>query len=192
MAHDDHDRALRDVDWGELYERQAERGAFVDPVCDLLGLESGDAVLEIGAGPGYVSARLAERVAPGVVYALDRQRDALRYLREESGEPVEGVRPVVGDVGALPVRFAAPTPALASFVLHHVRDPERAIAEVAAALPAGSPFLVAEFHLDSPKGPPEDHRIPPEQVREWLSDAGFTVETIADLSEAWYAVLARR
>lgn len=48
-----------------------------------LDLRAGDRVLEIGAGPGFVSFALANRVAPapaGIVYAVDRSTEALAHL----------------------------------------------------------------------------------------------------------------
>ena len=135
MTDDDFDRSMSDTDWATVYERQTEREDLVPHLCRLLDLSAGDRVLDIGCGPGYTATRLADRVAPGPVYALDRHLDALRYLLEEADGDVEHIRPVVGDVEALPVRFSRPIAAVASLVLHHVDAPERAIEAVAAAIP---------------------------------------------------------
>lgn len=190
--HDDFDREMHDADWTEIYERQAESADLVARMCDLLGLEAGDHVLEIGSGPGYISARLAEWVAPGTVYALDRQHAALRYLLDEAPESTAHVRLLVGDAATLPVCFSQPTPALASRILHHVPAPAHAVEEVAAAIPRTSPFLVVEYYPGADEGPPEDHRIAPGRMREWLARAGFALEAESDLSESTYAMLARR
>lgn len=190
--HGDFDKEMHDADWAEIYEHQAASGDLVACMCDLLELEAGDHVLEIGSGPGYTSARLAERVAPGVVYALDRQSAALRYLLEAAPETTAHVRPLVGDAATLPVCLSQPTPTLASRILHHVPAPEIAIEEVAAAVPRTSPFLVVEYYPDADEGPPEDHRIAPGRMREWLSQTGFTLDEGLDVSEATYALLARR
>jgi SAM-dependent methyltransferase len=188
----------------EFYERQAARGGLVDDLCDVLGLGAGDDVLEVGCGPGYTSLRLAARVAPGRVYAVDRQPAALQYLlataagatdaQSPVGGDFEAVCPVVGDAESLPVCLSQPTAAVAAFVLHHVDAPARAVASVADSLPAGSSFLVAEYHPDAAGevGPPTDHRIHPDRVRSWLADAGFDVEADHSLAEEAYAVLARR
>lgn len=189
---DDFDKAMSGTDWATVYERQTEREELVPHLCQFLGLSAGDQVLDLGCGPGYTAARLAERVAPGLVYALDRQPDALRYLLEESDEDVEYIRPVVGNAEALPMHFSQPIPTVASLVLHHVDAPERAIEEVAEAVPRGSPFLVLEYHPDAPDGPPRDHRIAAGRMRRWLSEAGFTITEECDLSGGMYALLGRR
>lgn len=194
------EKAMHDTDWAAVYERQAAHADVVPRLCDLLGLHEGDHVLELGSGPGYTSARLAECVAPGVVYVLDRQLDALRYLREERDAATLGaaaetrscIRPLVGGAEALPLRFSQPTPTLASLILHHVDAPEDAIEEVAAAVPPSSPVLIVEYYPDASEGPPRDHRIAPERIRQWLSTAGFTLDDTVELSEELYALLAVR
>lgn len=188
----DFDKEMHGADWAAVYERQATRSDLVPNICDLLVLEAGDHVLEIGSGPGYTSACLAKRVAPGLVYALDRQPSALRYLIEKADDNTDLIHPVVGDADSLPLRFSQPTPALAALILHHVPAPERAIEEVAAAVPPESPFLVVEYYLEAAEGPPPDHRLTPGQIREWLSKAGFTIDEEYALSEELYAVLSWR
>src|SRR6516225_10550765 len=64
---------LSHLSWDEVYARQASRAALIPDWLNALQLKPGDRVLEIGAGPGFVSFALADRVGPtGVVYALDR------------------------------------------------------------------------------------------------------------------------
>ena len=73
---------LTHLTWDEVYARQVKRASLVGEWMDALHLKSGDRLLEIGAGPGYVSLMLADRVGPaGTVYAVDRSADALAYLQ---------------------------------------------------------------------------------------------------------------
>lgn len=186
---------MHDADPAELYERQTARGDRYDEVPDLLDLDAGDALLDLGAGPGYGALRLADALAPGTVYALDRDVDALRYCRARASEEgIGNVATVAGDVAALPLAFRAPTAALAAFVLHHVDDPPTVLESVAGALPRTSPLLVLEYHPDAPGeyGPPIERRLDPRDVRAWLSDAGFLVEEVSGHPEEQYAVRARR
>jgi ubiquinone/menaquinone biosynthesis C-methylase UbiE len=192
---DTFDRELDDVDWTELYERQAARsGGLTGRFCDLLGLEAGDHVLELGSGPGYTSAKLAANVSPGTVYAVDRHPGALRHLRETVTQETACVRAVCGDVTGLPVRFTEPTPAVAAFVLHHLAAPGAAIDAIRSALPPDSPVLVAEYRPEAAGefGPPLDHRLASARVREWLRDAGFVLTESVSLPEEKYALVSRR
>ena len=59
--------------WVDVYARQEKRAHLVDASMDALCLKPGDRVLEVGAGPGYVSMALAARVGrEGMVYAVDK------------------------------------------------------------------------------------------------------------------------
>ena len=67
---------LSHLSWNEVYERQTLRADLVSDWMEALRLKPGDRVLEIGAGPGYVSFVLAERVGhTGTINALDRSAD---------------------------------------------------------------------------------------------------------------------
>lgn len=69
---------LSHLTWDEVFARQVRRAALVEDWTEALQLQPGARVLDIGAGPGYVSLVLAERVGPdGLVYAVDRSADAL-------------------------------------------------------------------------------------------------------------------
>src|SRR3954469_22313019 len=65
-----------------------------------------DWVVEIGAGLGTLTARLAERVPEGKVIALERHPDMLAVLRGELGE-VENVEIEPGDALRYDLRMAA-------------------------------------------------------------------------------------
>jgi protein-L-isoaspartate O-methyltransferase len=63
---------LTHLTWDEVYARQVKRGSLVNDWMEALRLNTGDSVLEIGSGPGYVSLALADRVGPtGMVYSVD-------------------------------------------------------------------------------------------------------------------------
>lgn len=191
---DDFRGESRTENWQEVYDRQAARGDLIDRCDELLGLPSRDRVLELGCGPGYTTAQLVERVRPGVVFAVDRQPAALRFLRSDARVGIEHVRLIAGDLEALPLRFSEPIPTLMAFVLHHLDAPDLAIGELHRALPAPSPLLVVEYNpaVRGDVGPPLEARIRPAAVESWLTGAGFTVERTADLPEEKYAVLASR
>jgi trans-aconitate methyltransferase len=74
---------LSHLTWDEVFARQVRRAALVEDWMDALRLQPGARVLDIGAGPGYVSLVLADRVGPeGLVYAVDRSADALAVVAE--------------------------------------------------------------------------------------------------------------
>jgi precorrin-6B methylase 2 len=74
---------LSNLDWATVFARQAERAALVPAWLDALDVQAGSRLLDLGAGPGYVSLQAAQRVGPtGMVYAIDRSADALDYLAD--------------------------------------------------------------------------------------------------------------
>jgi ubiquinone/menaquinone biosynthesis C-methylase UbiE len=187
---------LSHLTWDEVYARQAKRAALIGDWIDGLHLGPGDRVLEIGAGPGYVSLALAERVGPtGVVYALDRSADALAYLkRQQSERGIAQIQPIVGDAAALePARVRAGA-ALITMVLHHTDDPAGILRNVARCLPDGAPVVIGEFHPDGPcsGGPPREHRLAPEQVKQWCEQAGLTVTGYRRQTPEHYVLFAER
>jgi SAM-dependent methyltransferase len=100
--------------WDEVYARQAKRAHLLGDWLDALGLKPGDHVLEVGAGPGYMSLILAERVGKdGVVYAVDRSAEALSYLERLQGERgIRHIRRIVADAATLEAADLHPNSAL--------------------------------------------------------------------------------
>jgi ubiquinone/menaquinone biosynthesis C-methylase UbiE len=187
---------LSHLSWDEVYARQARRAGLVGAWVDGLHLESGDRVLEIGAGPGYVSLALAERVGPtGVVYALDRSADALAYLeRQQAERGVAQIQRIVGDAAVLEPTSVRAGSALITMVLHHADDPAAILRNVARCLPAGAPVVIGEFHPDGPcsSGPPREHRFAPEQVEKWCEQAGLAVASYRRQTPEHYVLFAAR
>lgn len=187
---------LSHITWDEVFARQARRAALVEEWMDALRLQPGARVLDIGAGPGYVSLVLADRVGPeGLVYAVDRSADALAYLeRLQRDRDVPQIQRVVADVTTLDLGTLHPDSALVTMVLHHTDDPPGILSNVARLLPSGALTVVAEFHPEGPceVGPPQAERVPPEQVRAWCESAGFEVLTYRRQTPEHYMWIVQR
>ena len=170
---------LSHLSWTQVYERQAQRAGLVNDWMDGLHLKLGDRVLEIGAGPGYVSLALAERVgSTGVVYALDRSPDALAYLeRLQVVRGIHQIQRIVADAAVLEPTSVKAGSALVTMVLHHADDPAGILHNVTRCLPDGAPVVIGEFHPEGPcsSGPPREHRLSPAQVERWCEQAGLTM-----------------
>ena len=187
---------LSHTTWDEVFARQLKRAGLVEEWMNGLQLKPGARVLDVGAGPGYMSLVLAERVGPdGLVYAVDRKADALAYLeglQQERG--VAHIQRVVADVTTMERGTLSPDSALVTMVLHHTDDPPGLLANVARLLPTGALAVVAEFHPNGPCkiGPPQTERVSPEQVRAWCEAAGFTVLTYREQTSEHYMLIVQR
>ena len=154
--------AIRGIDEAkarELAARNLElRGRSPDEIAaraaylDLLGIGPGEHVLEVGCGSGVVLRDVARRVAPGgMAVGLDPSPALLTVARELADEHglADGVELREGDVRALPFGDAEFDAVLAVTTLVHVRDPERAISEMARVTRPGGRVAVFDRDNDS-------------------------------------------
>ena len=126
--------------------RLALMSQLLDPMhrrcIDALGVaRPGARTLEIGCGNGSISAWLAERVTPGgkaVAVDLDLSLVDVRGPNLELRQ---------GDIVAGPVEQGAFDLVTARAVLHHVSDPEAAMANMVASLRPGGALLLIEPDL---------------------------------------------
>jgi SAM-dependent methyltransferase len=140
----------------ELAERLEQRAQSPDEIAvraaylELLGLEPGTRVLDVGCGTGAVARDAARRVAPGgLVVALDRSPALLAVARElaERGGLAPLIRFQRGDARALPFADGEFDVAVAATVLSHVPDGARAVPEMARVVRPGG--RVGVFDLDT-------------------------------------------
>ena len=121
-THGHHESVLRSHRW-----RTAENSAaYLLP-----RLKSGDTLLDIGCGPGTITADLATQVTPGRVTALERTGPALDLARAEiARRGLDTVDFAVGDVHALDFADDTFDVVHAHQVLQHVGDPVTALREM--------------------------------------------------------------
>ncbi|MEW2354534.1 methyltransferase domain-containing protein [Spirillospora sp. NPDC029432] len=91
-------------------------------------LRPGATVLDVGCGPGTITAGLAERVAPGRVTGVDAAASVLDEARRTAGD--RNVEFAVADVHALGFADGSFDVVHAHQVLQHVADPVRALREM--------------------------------------------------------------
>lgn len=121
-THGHHESVLRSHRW-----RTAANSAAY-----LIGeLRPGMAVLDVGCGPGTITADLAALVAPGTVTGVDTTRDILDQASAVAAERgLENVGFATADVHALEFADDSFDVVHAHQVLQHVGDPVRALSEM--------------------------------------------------------------
>ncbi|MFF4245555.1 methyltransferase domain-containing protein [Streptomyces sp. NPDC001822] len=121
-THGHHESVLRSHRW----RTAANSAAYL-----IGGLRPGMAVLDVGCGPGTITADLAVLVAPGRVTAVDASREVLEGAARVAVERgLENVGFAVADVHALDFPDDSFDVVHAHQVLQHVGDPVKALREM--------------------------------------------------------------
>jgi predicted methyltransferase len=170
-----HQHAFSDAEkWAHVFD-DPQRDEWQKPheVIQALALKPDAVVADIGAGTGYFSARLANMLPKGRVYAVDVEPDMVKYLGERAKkEKLRNLTPVKasGDSPRLPRKVDL---VLLVDVYHHIDDRAAYFRKLRPLLKPGGRVAIIDFRMDSPEGPPKTARIPPEKVKEELSRAGY-------------------
>ena len=111
-------------------------------VRETLGASPGERILDVGCGPGFYCAELAEEVGPsGSVVGVDSSPAMLELAARRCGGQ-DGVELRPGEAVSLPVHDSSVDAALCVQVLEYVADPTVALAEIYRALRPGGRVLV--------------------------------------------------
>lgn len=109
----------------------------------LARLRPGMDLLDLGCGPGSITAGLARAVAPGTVTGVDRADSQIALARARmDDEGLGNVRLLVAAADALPVADDAFDAAFAHALLEHLPDPDAALAEMRRVVRPGGPVVV--------------------------------------------------
>lgn len=176
-----------------VVQSHARRRAEVEAWFLLPELRPEMRLLDVGCGPGTVTAGLARAVAPGLATGIDLSGSVLEFARDHAAsERVENVSFEIGDVYRLAFGDASFDVVYANQLLQHLTDPVRALRELRRVLKPGGILGVRDADYatmcPSPKFPEFEqwnalyHRVAyrnqaePDAGREltrWVRAAGF-------------------
>jgi ubiquinone/menaquinone biosynthesis C-methylase UbiE len=157
-------------------ERQSrEREERPQRVIEAMALAADAEVADIGAGTGYFTVRLAERVPEGRVFAVDIQPEMLDRLRRRlARDGIGNVELVLGreDDPRLPSNSL--DAALLVDAYHELAYPREMMQGIVAALrPAGRVFLI-EYRGEDPRVPIKPlHKMTEAQARREMRAVGL-------------------
>ncbi|MEN3369615.1 MAG: hypothetical protein V7609_1758 [Verrucomicrobiota bacterium] len=168
---------------------------FIPPLLDAAEASGEMSVLDVGCGPGYVSAAAAERGA--IPIGLDFARQMIGIARKMFPH----IEFREGDAQNLPFADSSFDRVVANFALLHLADPERACAEACRVLKPGGKFgfttwarkeenvfvqlvddaIQAHANIDVglPEGPPYYLFADPKGFQAALERAGFDGASMA-------------
>ena len=133
--------------WAETYDRSFLQRRVFEPVHEALiqalGSVEGWRVLDVGCGTGTLTVALARRSARAI--GVDPAPRMVAQARaKQEGAPVTFI---VGSAEALPFADSSFDGATASMTVHHWRDAERGLAELARVLRPGGRAAIADIDL---------------------------------------------
>jgi SAM-dependent methyltransferase len=118
-------------------------------LADLAGVRDGQTVLDVGCGPGALTAELVERVGAAGVSAVDPSETFVEAARERHPE-VNVQRAFAEELPYADRTFDA---ALAQLVVHFMRDPVAGLTEMARVTRAGGTVAACVWDHGSGRGP---------------------------------------
>jgi ubiquinone/menaquinone biosynthesis C-methylase UbiE len=165
------------ADWLVRPERESEE--HPDEALDDLQIPKGAAVADIGAGVGYFTWRLAERVGPsGIVYGEDIQQAMLDLLRKNmEAKHIVNVRPVLGSVDNPKLPANSLDLILMVDVYHEFSEPEKMLDRMHEALRQNGRLVLLEYRAEDPNVPirPE-HKMTVKDVRAEVEPEAYRFE----------------
>ena len=169
------------ADWLVRPERAEEEQP--DKAIALLGIARGATVADIGAGNGYMTWRLAERVGPaGKVFANDIQPEMLEMLRKDMQQRnLRNVETVLGAFDDPKLPANALDLVILVDVYHEFSEPQTMLRKLREALKPDGRLVLLEYRGEDPTVPirPE-HKMTVAQVKAELEPEGYRVDRVLE------------
>jgi len=166
--------------WLERSER--EREERTDLLIERLPLEPDDVVADIGAGTGYFSFPIAERVPEGRVLAVDIQEEMLAIIaeRKAAGAPAN-VDAVLGSVTDPNLPAGGVDLVLIVDAYHEFSHPREMGEAIVRALRPGGRLVLIEYRAEDRRVPIKRlHKMSERQARREMAAIGLIWERTDD------------
>jgi len=179
--------------WLERPEREYEEQP--SKAIAALDIKPGQVVADVGAGSGYYTVRLAERVGPtGQVFATDIQPEMLDLLRARVTrarlDQVEFVRSTETDPRLPEARFDL---ILMVDVYHELARPQEVLQKLRASLKPDGRLVLIEFRKESAWVPiREEHKMSVKEARMELEAEGYRFDRVIDVLPWQHILVFRR
>ncbi len=169
------------ADWLVRAERETEEAP--DAALDAIGIAKGTTVADIGAGAGYMTWRMAERVGPqGKVYANDIQPQMIELLRKNMLQrKLANYESVLGSIDDPKLPDGALDLVLLVDVYHEFSEPQKMLRHIRQSLKPDGRLVLLEYRGEDPNVPirPE-HKMTVAQVKTELEPEGFRLDKVLE------------
>lgn len=142
---------------------------------DALKLKPTDVIADIGAGTGYLSFRIAQKVPLGKVLAIDIQPemiDIINFLKQENN--VTNVEPILGSITTPKLPLNSVDLVLMVDTYHELSHPYEMMQEVVKALKPSGRVALVEYKRENPFIPIKAlHKMTQKQVQKEMAAVGL-------------------
>jgi|YelNatPaOPRAMG01_1025707.scaffolds.fasta_scaffold03290_9 ubiquinone/menaquinone biosynthesis C-methylase UbiE len=172
------------------------RQAWNSPEATLksIGLKPGMVFADVGCGSGFFTIPAAQLVgSKGLVYAVDANPAAIEALMAKAYEKgLKNIRATVALAEDTVFCIRCVDVVFYSTVLHDFHDPIRVLLNAKKMLlPNGKLVDIDWKKKDMLFGPPKHVRFSEEQSITLIKEAGFTVESLTQLNDYQYMIIAK-
>jgi ubiquinone/menaquinone biosynthesis C-methylase UbiE len=162
----------------------------------LVPIHNDHKVADIGAGPGWLSIPIAKYVYSGTCYAVDVQKDMLKFVEERATEAKLGnVETLESKENSVPLDDEALNGVVLSNVLNEATRPKTLIKEGHRLLRKAGWMAIVEWLPVEGKpevGPAASRRLDQQDLREAVEALGMTTLTSRQLTPHRYIIVARK
>jgi ubiquinone/menaquinone biosynthesis C-methylase UbiE len=161
------------AEWLERNERQREENTTL--AIETMALKEGWTVADIGAGTGYYTFKIAEKIPTGKVFAVEIQDEMIQYLKgnaKKSG--INNVTVVKGNNQSANLPTNSIDLVLMVDVYHELEYPHEMLQSINNALKSNGKLLLLEYKAEDPEVPIKPlHKMSVKQVNKELGANGF-------------------
>ena len=164
------------MSWLERPEREEEER--VSLLLKNMDLKPNETIADIGAGSGYHVFRMAPKVNPGKVYAVDIQREMLATIQIKINvDDIQNVEPIKGTEESVNLPDNSVDKVLLVDVYHEFSFPYESMISIKNALkPNGKVYLI-EYRAEDRSVPIKPiHKMSESQAVREMKAAGFRLE----------------
>jgi ubiquinone/menaquinone biosynthesis C-methylase UbiE len=179
-----------DAGWvRDMLEPRRRGSPTAEEIVAAIGIRPGDAVADVGCGPGFLTIPAARAAGPtGRVDAIDLKPSMLDLVRQQAA--LAGLTNVVT---AQPIGAALPLPdrcanvVICALLLHDLDDSEAMLRELARVAMPEARLAIVEW-VPHP-GDPRPNRLPPEHIAQLLRGIGRAPGPVIPLPPEQYLVV---
>ena len=179
--------------WLDRSEREREEQPA--KALDLIGIEPGMTVGDVGAGTGYMTLRIAKRVGEsGKVYANDIQPEMLDKLADNARrENLKNIETVLGSEADAKLPAGKLDLVLLVDVYHEFSRPEEMLQSIRRSLKPDGRLVLLEYKKEDPSIPirPE-HKMSIYEIKTEVEAEGYKLDKVIDSLTRQHIVIFKK